>query len=78
MLSLIKDERESRLLKDEKLKNLILSILQFKNLRTKKLRKKNNKAYKEFLLLKSSFEQQLLLITKSTLLSLNIKLSFKL
>jgi len=76
MLSLIKNERELRLLENEKLKNLILSILQFKDLKTKKLREKDNKAYRESSLLKLFFEQQLLLIIKSILLLLNIRLSF--
>jgi len=76
MLLLIEKERELQLLRDEKLKNSILSILQFKDLRTKKLKEKNSKAYKEFLLLKLFFKQQLLSITKSILLLLNIKLFF--
>jgi len=76
VLLLIEEERESQLLKDKKLENSILSILQFKNLRTKKLREKDNKVYKEFLLLKLSFEQQLLLIAKSILLLLDTRLFF--
>ena len=76
MLLLNKDEQELQLLENKKLKNLILSILQFENLKTKKLKEKNNKTYKEFLLLKLSFEQQLLLTTKSTLLLLDIRLFF--
>jgi len=76
VLLLIEEERESQLLKDKKLENSILSILQFKNLRTNKLREKDNKVYKEFLLLKLSFEQQLLLIAKSILLLLDTRLFF--
>ncbi len=44
---LIENERKLQLLKSEELKNSILSILQFKDLRTKKLKEKNNKTYKK-------------------------------
>ena len=47
MLLLVENERELQLLKNKELKNLILSILQFKDLRTKKLKEKNNKTYKK-------------------------------
>jgi len=56
MLLLIEDERELQSLKDKELKDSILLTLQFKNSKTKKLREKNNKTYREFSRLRLSFK----------------------
>ncbi len=64
MLLLIENKQELQLLEDKKLKYFILLILQFKDLRTKKLKKKDNKVYKEFLIIKIIFRTTIIVNSK--------------